>query len=251
MKDNTQRFSNRVENYVKYRPSYPTEIISFLQKEIGFKSDQIVADIGSGTGILSKIFLDNGNTVYAVEPNKPMRSKAEELLSYYSLFNSVNGTAEETTLKNESINLITAAQAFHWFDAGKTKAEFKRILVPNGYCCLVWNERLISSAFEKAYEELLINYGTDYTNVNHKNIDEKKIAAFFEPLQFIQKTFTNKQVFNFDGLKGRLLSSSYTPDENHPKHRSMLEALKYIFDSFNQNNQVQFDYETKVYIGKV
>lgn len=251
MNDNTNRFSNRVDNYVKYRPSYPTEIISFLEKTIQFNKKFIVADIGSGTGILSQMFLDNSNTVFGIEPNESMRKKAEELLKDYSAFKSINGTAEQTTLKNKSADIITAAQAFHWFDAEKTKTELKRILKPDGFCCLIWNERLVTSAFEKAYEQLLLDYAIDYTVVNHKNIDEKKIEAFFSPHHVIKKTLRNKQVFDFEGLKGRLLSSSYTPDENHPKHNAMIESLKNIFDSFNQNHIVQFDYETKVYLSKM
>jgi len=251
MNDNTQRFSNRVDNYVKYRPSYPTEIISFLEKEIGFNKNFVIADIGSGTGILSEIFLKNGNTIFGVEPNAPMRNKAEELLKDYSTFKSIDGTAEQTTLQNESIDLITAAQAFHWFDAEKTKQEFKRILKQNGYCCLIWNERLNNSDFLKAYEQLLKDYSTDYTKVDHKNIDDKKIEAFFSPNIVVKKSFSNKQVFDFEGLKGRLLSSSYTPDENHPNYHTMIESLMNIYSSFNQNNQVQFNYETKVYLGKL
>ncbi len=251
MNDNTQRFSNRVDNYVKYRPIYPTEIIAFLEQKIEFNKDVIVADIGSGTGILSEIFLNNGNRVFGVEPNKPMRNKAEDLLHKHASFKSINGTAEQTTLQNASIDLITAAQAFHWFDAGKTKAEFKRILKPNGYCCLIWNERLNNSDFLKAYEQLLKDYSTDYTKVDHKNIDEKKIAAFFWPNKVIKQSFSNKQVFDFDGLKGRLLSSSYAPDEQHPKHAAMINALENIFTSFNQNNAVQFVYDTNVYLAEI
>jgi SAM-dependent methyltransferase len=251
MNDNTQRFSNRVDNYVKYRPSYPKEIILFLAEEIGFTKNFVIADIGSGTGILSKIFLKNGNTVFGVEPNAPMRNKAEGLLKDYSNFKSTDSTAEQTTLQNESIDLITAAQAFHWFDVDKTKREFKRILKHNGFCCLIWNERLNNSGFLKAYEQLLKDYSTDYTKVDHKNVNDKKIEAFFSPNIVTKKSFSNKQVFDFDGLKGRLLSSSYTPDENHSKHNAMLEQLKNIFDSFNRNNQVQFDYETKVYLGRL
>ena len=251
MKDNTQRFSNRVDNYVKYRPSYPIEIISFLEKKIGFNKNFVIADIGSGTGILSEMFLKNGNVVFGIEPNKPMRNKAEELLMNYHSFKSIDGTAEQTTLENADISLITAAQAFHWFDAEKTKQEFKRILKPNGYCCLIWNERLNNSDFLKAYEQLLKDYSTDYTKVDHKNIDDKKIEAFFSPNIVLKKFFSNKQVFDFESLKGRLLSSSYAPDEYHPKHNDMLIHLKNIFDSFNQNNQVQFDYETKVYLGRL
>ncbi len=251
MSDNTKRFSNRVDNYVKYRPSYPAEIIAFLENEMQFNKNFVVADIGSGTGILSKIFLDNGNAVYGVEPNEAMRKKAEEILQDFSLFKSINATAEQTTLQNSSIDVITAAQAFHWFDAVKTKTEFKRILKPNGYCVLIWNERSVASAFEKAYEQLLFDYAIDYKKVNHKNIDEKKIAAFFSPHSFIQRSFINKQVFDFEGLKGRLLSSSYSPAENHPEHNAMIEALMNIYSLYNQNNTVQFNLETKVYIGNL
>ncbi|HVX25358.1 MAG TPA: methyltransferase domain-containing protein [Parafilimonas sp.] len=180
-----------------------------------------------------------------------MREKAEQLLKKYSSFKSINGTAEQTNLQNESIDLITAAQAFHWFDAEKTKQEFQRILKQNGYCCLIWNERLVNSDFLKAYEQLLKDYSTDYTKVDHKNIDDKKIDAFFAPNKVIKQSFSNKQVFDFESLKGRLLSSSYAPDGNHPKHHTMIEHLKHIFDSFNQNNQVQFDYETKVYLARL
>jgi len=251
MSDNTQRFSNRVDNYVKYRPSYPQQIISFLEESIEFNKNFIVADIGSGTGIFTELFLENGNMAYAIEPNEPMRNKAEALLKHYPLFKSINGTAEQTMLPNKSVDIITAAQSFHWFDTNKTKAEFKRILKDKAYCMLVWNERVIESAFEKAYEQLLFEYATDYSKVDHKNINEDKIAAFFGSHHLIKQTFTNKQVFNFEGLKGRLLSSSYAPDENHPIHNAMIEKLNYIFETFNQNNSVEFKYETKLYIGKL
>ena len=251
MADNTQRFSNRVDNYVKYRPSYPKEIISFPEEQIHFNSSFVIADIGSGTGILTKLFLDSGNTVYAVEPNEPMRNAAEYILNDYSSFISVDATAEQTTLSGNSIDLITAAQAFHWFDIPKTKAEFKRILKANGYCCLIWNERLVESPFEKAYEQLLFDYSTDYSNVDHKNINDEKIAMFFAPQHVIKQSFPNKQVFDFESLKGRLLSSSYAPDETHSNYSVMIEMLKNIFATFNQNNAVEFNYETKVYLGKL
>jgi ubiquinone/menaquinone biosynthesis C-methylase UbiE len=251
MHDNTKRFSNRVDNYVKYRPSYPTEIIPFLEKQIGFNSGFVVADIGSGTGILSKILLNNGNKVYGIEPNTEMRNKAEELLGSYTSFKSINGTAEQTTLPGVSVNIITAAQAFHWFDVKQTKVEFKRITKPGSYCMLLWNERLASSAFEKAYEQLLLNYTIDYKEVNHRNVNEGSIAEFFEPHRFIKQTFSNKQVFDFEGLKGRLLTSSYAPDEHHAEYNNMIKVLKDIFITFNQNNIVQFNYETKLYVGNI
>jgi ubiquinone/menaquinone biosynthesis C-methylase UbiE len=251
MADNTQRFSNRVDNYVKYRPSYPKEIISFPEEQIHFNSSFVIADIGSGTGILTKLFLDSGNTVYAVEPNEPMRNAAEFILKDYTSFISVDGTAEQTNLLDNSVDLITAAQAFHWFDPAKTRTEFKRILKDGGYCCLIWNERLVESPFEQAYEQLLFEYSTDYSSVDHKNINDEKIALFFEPNQFIKQSFPNKQVFDFESLKGRLLSSSYAPDESHSNYAAMIEMLNEIFIKFNQSNAVEFNYETKVYLGKV
>jgi ubiquinone/menaquinone biosynthesis C-methylase UbiE len=251
MTDNTQRFSNRVDNYVKYRPSYPTEIFTFLENEIQFNSSCIIADIGSGTGILSQMFLNNGNTVYAVEPNEPMRNAAEKILNDYNSFISVDATAEQTTLQDNSIDLITAAQAFHWFDPVKTRAEFKRILKENGYCCLIWNDRVVESPFEKAYEKLLSEYSTDYTKVDHKYMNDERVAAFFAPERYIKQSFHNKQVFDFEALKGRLLSSSYVPEENEMNYDAMIALLKNIFTTFNQNNAVVFNYETKVYLGKL
>jgi ubiquinone/menaquinone biosynthesis C-methylase UbiE len=251
MNDNTQRFSNRVGNYVKYRPSYPTEIIVLLEKEIQFDNSFIIADVGSGTGILTKLFLDNDNTVYAIEPNEPMRNAAEYILNDYNSFISVNGTAEQTTLPGSSINIITVAQAFHWFDPVKTRVEFKRILKDGGYCCLIWNDRVIESPFEKAYENLLLEYSTDYSKVDHKYMNDERVSTFFEPQYYIKQSFSNKQVFDFEALKGRLLSSSYVPEENDLNYAAMIVALKNIFTTFNQNNAVEFNYETKVYLGKL
>jgi SAM-dependent methyltransferase len=182
--DSTQRFSNRVDNYVKYRPGYPRDVLRFLSETKGFNPTWTVADIGSGTGISTSLFLDNGNTVYAVEPNAPMRNKAEELLGSRPGFISIDGKAENTGLPASAVDLIIAGQAFHWFDPIPAKKEFIRILRPGGAIALMWNERQKSSGFEKAYEDLLQTYGTDYEKVNHSNITEKEIAAFFQRSPF-------------------------------------------------------------------
>ena len=276
--DNTQRFSNRVDNYVKYRPGYPRDVLHFLSEIKGFNAHWTVADIGSGTGISTSLFLDNGNTVYAVEPNAPMRGKAEELLGSRAGFISIDGTAENTTLQPASIDLIIAGQAFHWFNPLPTKKEFTRILRPGGAIALMWNERQKSSDFEKAYEDLLQTYGTDYKNVNHSNITEKEIAAFFQPdpvqpppvqsspfqpppvqsssvqsspfqpPSFQLKVADNRQTFDWERLKGRLLSSSYIPLEPADTYNKMIRDLKNIFETYQQNGFVYFDYQTKVYI---
>lgn len=245
------RFSDRVDNYIKYRPGYPNEIIDYLKAQDILKADSIIADIGSGTGISSELFLKNGNTAYGVEPNKEMRGAAERLLAGYTIFKSIIGTAEETTLPNTSIDLISAGQAFHWFDIPKAKTEFKRILRPGGFVVLIWNEKqLASSPFMKAYEEMLLKYGTDYAEVKHENIDESMFNSFFDH-GFKLNTFPNEQMFDFIGIKGRLLSSSYAPATEHPEYAPLIEELQRIFNKYNENGTIRFEYITRVYTGKL
>jgi SAM-dependent methyltransferase len=248
----TLRFSNRVENYVKYRPGYPTGIIATLAKECGLTPNSVVADIGSGTGILSEMFLKNRNRVFGVEPNREMREAGEQLLDEYPGFTSVDGTAEETTLADCLVDLVTAGQAFHWFDRERARKEFARILKPDGWVALIWNERLTdTSPFSRAYEDLLRQYGTDYAAVDHRNVDADAITAFFAPQSFTLRKFENRQVFDFDGLKGRLLSSSYTPEPGHPNHQPMLGALRALFDQHQSGGHVSFDYVTLLYFGRL
>ncbi len=246
----TTRFTDRVENYIKYRPSYPTEIIDYLKSEGILKSDSVIADIGSGTGISAELFLKNGDFVYGVEPNDAMREAAEKLCSAYSNFKSIIATAEETTLSDNSIDLIICAQAFHWFDIPKVKVEFKRVLKSTGRICLMWNERIIDgNPFLIDYENLLLKYGTDYKNVRHENIDEDKLNEFFDG-GYIKKTFPNKQVFDLAGVTGRLLSSSYTPQYDSPLYEPMLAELNEIFEKDQVNGVIEFLYDTNVYVSK-
>ncbi|OQP63750.1 methyltransferase type 11 [Niastella vici] len=247
--NNTQRFSNRVENYVKYRPHYPTAIVTYLQERFGFTAGTI-ADVGAGTGILTKLFLDAGYTVYAVEPNEPMLAKATVLLNDHPGFTAMPGTAENTTLANNSVDAVMAGQAFHWFNAEKSRTEFMRILKPHGLVVLVWNERRIDSPFEQEYEVLINRYGNDYVQVKHRNIEQDDIAAFFAPMAMDLATFNNQQVFNFEGLKGRLLSSSYVPLQGEPKHDEMIAGLKALFDKYQQAGAITISYDTRVYAGR-
>jgi len=252
MIDPTLRFASRVENYIKFRPGYPTGILETFAKECGLTPKSVVADIGSGTGILSELFLQNGNRVFGVEPNREMREAGEQLLGKYSDFTSINGTAEETALADCSVDFVVAGQAFHWFDREPTRKEFARILKPNGWVGLVWNERLTdTSPFLRAYENLLQQYGVDYAAVDHRNIDADAIKTFFAPQPFTLKTFENRQVFDYAGLKGRLLSSSYTPEPGHPNHQPMLDALRAIFDKHQIYGKVSFDYVTLLYFGRL
>ncbi|MDN3583703.1 class I SAM-dependent methyltransferase [Mucilaginibacter flavus] len=249
--NSTTRFSNRVNDYVKYRPTYPPEIIRFLQNIYELSTDKLIADIGAGTGISTALFLNAGYRVIAIEPNLEMREKSIELLGSTSGFKAQNGTAENTGLETGSIDAIIAGQAFHWFDAVKTREEFKRVLTPGGIVALIWNERLTTSAFEKEYDELIIKHGDDYVKVDHRNIDPAAIGAFFSPETFHLQEFVNKQIFDFDGLAGRLLSSSYMPTKEDAGYEPMIADLKILFDKYQEDGVIIINYDTKVYVGKL
>jgi ubiquinone/menaquinone biosynthesis C-methylase UbiE len=251
MSDTIERFSNRVENYVKYRPTYPARVLDLFRDEMNLRNDSIIADIGSGTGISAKLFLENGNTVFGVEPNEAMRKAAETFLQEFPNFKSVNGTAENTNLENESVDFVIAAQAFHWFDRVKTREEFKRVLRDKGFVALIWNERqLDSTAFLRDYERLLIEFGTDYETVRHENITKETLQDFFQT-DFEQKTFSNVQAVNFEGLKGRLLSSSYIPTTENPRFVEMLENLDSLFAEHNENDRIEILYDTNIFFGQI
>ena len=249
MSQSVDRFTSRVEDYAKYRPGYPLEIVDLFRRECGLTPASIVADIGSGTGKLAELFLANGNVVFGVEPNVSMRVVAESLFKDQPTFRSIDGSAESTTLPDLSVDLITAAQAFHWFDPVKTRDEWVRILKPGGWTTLIWNEReLQTTPFLNDYEQLMLEYGTDYKEVRHENA-EALIEGFFAPDEFVLRTFPNTQVFDYDGLNGRVRSSSYTPEPDHPNFDPMMRQLSTIFDKHQKNGYVNFDYETRVFYG--
>lgn len=247
--DSTKRFSNRVEDYVKYRPHYPREIIGFLEEEYDLDNTKLIADIGAGTGISSIPFLQAGYNVKAVEPNKEMLGKAIEVLGNFPAFTPVEGTAENTGLPKHSVDAIIAGQAFHWFNREKCKTEFRRILKKKGVLVLIWNERLIETPFEKEYDALILRHAIDYVKVDHRNIQDQDIALFFDPAPMKLTLFPNKQVFDYDGLKGRLLSSSYMPAKDDAGHDQMLEDLERLFERYKENELIVINYATKVYSG--
>jgi SAM-dependent methyltransferase len=228
---------------------YPNEVIAFLKGQNILNAHTVIADIGSGTGISTELFLKQGNVVYGVEPNKEMREAAERLLKGYKNFKSIDATAENTSLENKSIDLIIAVQAFHWFDKEKSKAEFQRIIKPNGTIVLMWNDRRTDSTqFLQAYEDFIKMFATDYLEVNHKNIDDEIFNKFFTG-GFKMESFLNVQHFDLDGLKGRILSSSYMPAEGHKDFDFMMSVLKKIFTRFQENGKVILEYDTKLYYG--
>lgn len=251
MANTVERFSNRVANYVKYRPTYPQEVLRFLKAELNLQSASVIADVGSGTGISTKIFLENGNTVYGVEPNAPMRAAAEDFLRDFPNFVSVDGTSENTTLARSSIDFVTAAQAFHWFEPEKTRREFKRILKPEGFVVLIWNERqLDTNEFLREYEKFLLEFGTDYAKVRHDYLPKERLGGFFTS-GFQTASFKNAQIFDFEGLKGRALSSSYMPSESDARYAEMTKSLNGIFTKHAENDRIAVLYDTKVYYGKL
>lgn len=249
--DPRERFSSRVENYVKYRPGYPVAVIDFLKSTCGLTRESIVADIGSGTGILSELFLKNGNQVFGVEPNEGMRQAAESALQHYSNFTSVAAPAESTTLPSHTADFITAAQSFHWFDRARARSEFERILKTRGWAILLWNERRLSStAFLQAYEQLLLKYGLDYSQVRHENVDDE-IAGFFAPAAVELAVFDNWQQLDLAGHRGRLFSASYTPEPGHPDYDAMLKDADDLFHAHEVHGHVTIEYDTKLYYGQL
>lgn len=250
--DSTGRFSTRVADYVKYRPGYPPAVLRLLEDKCGLTPGSVVADVGSGTGILSELFLKNGNRVYGVEPNREMREAGERLLASYPNFTSVDGRAEATVLDSGSIDFVTAGQAFHWFDPARARVEFKRVLREGGRVVLVWNDRRTAGTpFLEEYERLLLEYGTDYREVSVKYAEESMLAALYGPSEIHAKTFDNEQVFDFEGLRGRLTSASYTPEPGHPNFDPLMSELEDLFRRHERGGRVVVAYDTKVFYGQL
>ena len=250
--DAKERFSSRVTAYVAARPRYPHEIIDHLSREIALSSAWTIADLGSGTGISCEPFLRNGNTVIAVEPNAAMRQAAEASLVGFANFRSVNGSAEATTLPDACCDLVVAAQAFHWFDIPAARRETIRILRPNGWALLIWNDRKLGGTpFLEDYERMLIDFSTDYLKVRHNNITDGELSAFFGRVAWRTVTFPNHQHLDLTGLRNRVLSSSYTPSPGHPKHAPMLARLEELFVRHRDaQGRVTIEYQTELYYGQ-
>ncbi|MDP4198019.1 MAG: class I SAM-dependent methyltransferase [Bacteroidota bacterium] len=261
----TERFSSRVENYVKYRPHYPPEIIHSLIEQTGLTQKHVVADIGSGTGISSELFLENGNVVYGVEPNEAMRKAGEQYLALYMNFRSIDGTAEDTTLLDRSIDYILAGQAFHWFNLEPSYSEFKRIVEPNGWLVILWNDRQTDTTpFLIDYEQLLLDFGTDYVQINHRNVHTRsapdagihgsnstRVYDFFHGRDILELAFENNIMMDYAGLEGRLLSSSYVPAAGEPNYEAMLDRLQALFSKHAIDGGVEMRYTTLLFAGQL
>src|SRR5262249_43061231 len=208
--DSRTRFSGRVEDYRRYRPGYPPELIALLQAECHLSRDSIVADIGSGAGTLTQLLLPHSKLVYAVEPNHDMRIAAEDALGSDPGFVSINGSAESTTLKEGLVDVLISAQAFHWFDRTAARQEFRRILMNDGWVVLVWNNRLSDAdAFHRELEKLFLDELPEYHRVKNQYVPDAEVAEFFSPMPVRKHTLPNEQQFDLAGFEGRVLSASY------------------------------------------
>lgn len=252
MTDPAARFTGRVADYAAHRPAYPAELIELLARERVLRPDDVVADVGSGTGILTAMLLANGNTVHAVEPNAAMAEEARSQLGSSPRFHPSAGRAESTGLADASCDVVTAAQAFHWFDIEPARAEFRRILRPGGFVVLVWNiRRTDSTPFLREYEALLHRFALDYGKISAGWADEEAIGRFFGAAGFEARRLDHRQEFGFEGLRGRLLSSSYAPPAGHARHEPMLAELRALFDRHAEGGKVAFEYDTRVYWGQL
>ncbi|QQS42600.1 MAG: methyltransferase domain-containing protein [Acidobacteriota bacterium] len=242
-----ERFSNRVDNYIRFRPGYPEAMLEVFRDEMGLSPQSVIADIGCGPGQSSLPFLKFGCRVFGVEPNDLMRKAAAEILAEYELFEAVEGSAHATGLSENSVDIAVAAQAFHWFNDAETAAEFGRILKPGGFAALIWNERQLGTTpFLREYEALLLKFGTDYESVRHDAIKPADLARVFGK-EFRLASYPNVQVLDLEGVKGRLMSSSYTPAQDDPRFGPMIENLESIFAEHNESDRIRILYDTNVF----
>ena len=249
-RDPTKRFDDRVDDYIRHRPGYPAALVAHLRAGGWLPHRAVVADIGAGTGISSAMFLDADCIVHAVEPNAPMRAAAQARLGTHTGFHAVDGRAEATTLADTSVDLIAAAQAFHWFDADAVRGEWRRILRAGGVAAVFWNSRrLDGSAFLEGYENLLRNFGVDYGEVAERHQDDAAMRRWFGAGLRDVAEFPNAQSLDFDALRGRLLSSSYAPRPGHAKHEAMIAALRELFDATARDGRVDLVYRTRLFVG--
>jgi len=248
--DPRARFSDRVADYVRTRPGYPPEVLDLLRADCGLGSASAAADVGAGTGIFTRVLLSSGAEVYALEPNAEMRAALTRALDGTPRLHVLAGAAEHTTLPAASVDLIAAAQAFHWFRPQETRAEFRRVLRPGGWVVLVWNTRE-ERGFGAAYESLLKRFGTDYAQVDHRRVVREGLQGFFAPGGPRAAQFPYQQRFDLAGLRSRVMSSSFVPAPGHPQHEPLMRELEAAFSLHAHEGRVQLDYTTEVYLGRL
>ena len=239
-----------MEDYIRYRPSYPARVIGSAVECCGLQRSSVVADLGSGTGLLTQLFLDFGCDVYGVEPNAAMRAAAERLLARSPRFHSIEGTAESTNLPDRSCDLVTCGQSFHWFDPVRSREECRRILRPDGWVMLVWNVRRNGETpFLDGYQRLLSRHAPEHKEIESGRNDSARFDLFYGSGKWHLFTFPYSQSFDFEGALGRLRSSSYAPVPGAPGYAEMERDFQSLFAATAVEGKIAFLYDTKVYLG--
>jgi SAM-dependent methyltransferase len=252
LRDPKTRFSDRVDDYIKYRPRYGAEVVEALERACGLKPFHVIADVGCGTGFSAEPLLHNGNAVIGIEPNPEMRQAGKRYLASYPNFEMREGTAEDTGLAAQSVHFVLAGQAFHWFPRDEARVEFARVLKPGGWCVLIWHDRSIDATpFLRAYEDFVQRHAVDYQQVVHREVANFEVLrTFFAPGEVNLIIIPAQQRFDSDGLRGRLLSSSYIPRQG-PKAEAMLAEFPELFASYQREGEVVLQYETKIFYGRL
>jgi ubiquinone/menaquinone biosynthesis C-methylase UbiE len=250
--NSTKIFSKTTDFYDKARPSYPEELFNFLENKFKINSTHVIADIGSGTGIFTRLWLDRSYHVISVEPNNDMRKIVEESLNHYPYFKSIAASAEATNLETNSIDIITAATAFHWFNLELARSEFKRILKPGGLCILIWNIRDNTFPIMQDYESMMRLYVKDYNKVvaNHY-LYYNEIIDLFNPNRIEISEFSNSQTLNLNAFKERILSTSYSPKLGEANYKKLLLAAENLFNKYQSSKVIKLHYKCICYVGNL
>jgi SAM-dependent methyltransferase len=249
-RDPTERFGERVEDYVRWRPGYPEAVVRVVEEAGLLPAGSVVADLGSGTGLLARVFLDAGYEVLGVEPNDAMRRAGEQALSDHPSFRSVAGRAERTGLADRSVDVVVAGQAFHWFEPRAARTEALRICRRRPAAALIWNLRRHSaSALMEGYDTLVRRWSDEGERVTHQKVTGRALDEFFGNRRHRTTSLDHHQVLDREGLRGRLLSSSYAPSRGDPRCDAIMVELDALFERCRRGDTVEFLYETRIHLG--
>lgn len=249
--ENTKKFSGKAENYSSGRPAYADGLIDMLYETQGFSPRSVIADIGCGTGIFTKQLVERGSLVYGVEPNDDMRRAAVENLAGYENFRPLGGTAEHTTLEENSVDFITAAQAFHWFDLPSFRTECRKILRPDGKVFLIWNMRDGDAEINRLCADIFAEYCPDFKGFSGGiEREDRRISAFFGG-NSRTAAFDHPLVYDREKFIRRSLSASYSLTESDGRFAQYLQRLYALFDRKSRNGVLTIPNQTTVYFGKI